>query len=228
VNKFFPSGSRLIPYFGHRWEQSTDCAQKWRKWELRTFEKSQELNKHIRKLYEEDVVSKIRRSLWNNFIIIITRLEMCTLWSTLKFQKCSLHHITSDDVSRATKEKTDATMVSMVTVARVRSEVIVATMLSKVVANLQNVINVIVATVGSKVTDVTGRHTWTGPQGVLRLRYSVIGDSRDSSVCFLLLPLDGRGSIPCRGCDSSLSYHIELLIQWVQRLPRDKVAGACT
>jgi hypothetical protein len=34
-----------------------------------------------------------------------TRLEICTLWSTLKFQRCSLRHVMGDDVSRAGNNK---------------------------------------------------------------------------------------------------------------------------
>jgi hypothetical protein len=61
------------------------------------------------------------------------RLEMCDVWSTLKFKICSLRHIRSYDVSRATKGITNATMVSKATVlskfnvAIIRSKVVVAT-----------------------------------------------------------------------------------------------------
>jgi hypothetical protein len=44
-----------------------------------------------------------------------TRLEMCTLWSTLKFQRCSSWHITGDDISKETNRITNATMVSNTT-----------------------------------------------------------------------------------------------------------------
>jgi hypothetical protein len=52
----------------------------------------------------------------------------------LKFQRRSFHHITGDDVSKATKGTTNATMVSKaamlskVIVATMRSDVIVATL----------------------------------------------------------------------------------------------------
>jgi hypothetical protein len=59
---------------------------------------------------------------------IITKLERCTVWSTLKFQRCSLRHIT-DDVSRETKGITNATVVSKVTVV---SKAIVAAVVSRV------------------------------------------------------------------------------------------------
>jgi hypothetical protein len=55
----------------------------------------------------------------------ITRLEMCTLSSTLKFEKHISRHITGVDISRTTKEITNATMASKATVV---SKVIVATM----------------------------------------------------------------------------------------------------
>jgi hypothetical protein len=45
-----------------------------------------------------------------------TRLKRCTVWSTLKLQRCSSEHIMGDDVSTATKGTTNATMVSMVNV----------------------------------------------------------------------------------------------------------------
>jgi hypothetical protein len=38
-------------------------------------------------------------------------LKRCTLWSTLKFQRCTSSHITGGDVTRETKEITNATMV---------------------------------------------------------------------------------------------------------------------
>jgi hypothetical protein len=47
--------------------------------------------------------------------VILTRLEPSTLWSTKKFQRCSLCHITSDDVSGATKGITTARTVSKAT-----------------------------------------------------------------------------------------------------------------
>jgi hypothetical protein len=34
----------------------------------------------------------------------LTRLELCTLLSTLKLERCFLRHIKGDDFSRATKE----------------------------------------------------------------------------------------------------------------------------
>jgi hypothetical protein len=46
-----------------------------------------------------------------------TRLERCTLWSTIKFQRCSLHHNTGHDISRATKEIKNSRMVSKATMA---------------------------------------------------------------------------------------------------------------
>jgi hypothetical protein len=44
-----------------------------------------------------------------------TRLERCALWSTQKFQRCSLRHNTDDDVNKATKGITYAKMVSKAT-----------------------------------------------------------------------------------------------------------------
>jgi hypothetical protein len=46
-----------------------------------------------------------------------TTLERCTLWSTLKFQRCSSCHIMGDDIRRARKRITNATMVSKVIAA---------------------------------------------------------------------------------------------------------------
>jgi hypothetical protein len=45
-----------------------------------------------------------------------TKLERCTLWSTLKFQRRYLLHITGYNVSRATKGITNVTMVSKATI----------------------------------------------------------------------------------------------------------------
>jgi hypothetical protein len=51
------------------------------------------------------------------------RLEGCTLWSTPKFQRCSLCHTTDNDVIKATKGITNkktvskATMISKIIVA---------------------------------------------------------------------------------------------------------------
>lgn len=47
-------------------------------------------------------------------LVHFTIIEMCTLCSTLKFQRCTLYHITSDD-RRATKGIKNATKVSKVT-----------------------------------------------------------------------------------------------------------------
>jgi hypothetical protein len=58
-------------------------------------------------------------------IIIIIIMERCTLWSTLKFQRCSLRHIMGDDFSWATKRITNAIMISKATMI---SKVIVVTM----------------------------------------------------------------------------------------------------
>jgi hypothetical protein len=55
---------------------------------------------------------------------VLTRLEMLTLWSTLKFQGCSLCHITSNDLSGAAKGITNASLESKATVV---FRVIVAT-----------------------------------------------------------------------------------------------------
>jgi hypothetical protein len=60
----------------------------------------------------------------------ITRLERWTLWSTLKFQRCSLCHIKGDDISRATKGITNATMLSKTTVL---SNVTATTIWTKVI-----------------------------------------------------------------------------------------------
>jgi hypothetical protein len=56
-----------------------------------------------------------------NMFIIQTTLQRCTLWSTLSFQRCPSHYTTGDDVSRATKGITNATMISKATMV---SEVI--------------------------------------------------------------------------------------------------------
>jgi hypothetical protein len=45
-----------------------------------------------------------------------TRLERCTVFSALKLQRRSLHHITGDDVIGATEGIINATMVSKATV----------------------------------------------------------------------------------------------------------------
>jgi hypothetical protein len=81
-----------------------------------------------------------------------TRLEKCTLWSTLKFQRCSLCHITGKGVSRATKGITSNNGIK----GTVESKVIIATMWPEAVA-------VTVLSKGSVVTvikDVTDRHGW--------------------------------------------------------------------
>jgi hypothetical protein len=44
------------------------------------------------------------------FNFMILKVERCTLWSTLKFRRCSFHHITGDDVSRTTKGIRNATL----------------------------------------------------------------------------------------------------------------------
>jgi hypothetical protein len=59
-----------------------------------------------------------------------TRLERCALWSTTKFQRCSLRHITAEDINRATKATTHAAISSEDAVV---SEVIVPTMRIKVI-----------------------------------------------------------------------------------------------
>jgi hypothetical protein len=49
-------------------------------------------------------------------LLYIKRLEWCTLWSMLKFQKFFTPH-PGNDISRETNRITNATMVSSVTVA---------------------------------------------------------------------------------------------------------------
>jgi hypothetical protein len=58
----------------------------------------------------------------------VTRLEWCTLWSKIKFQRCSSCHITGNDISMATKEINSTVaskekMVCKVTVAAKSSKV---------------------------------------------------------------------------------------------------------
>jgi hypothetical protein len=61
-----------------------------------------------------------------------TRLERCTLcWSTLKFQRCFLRHITGDDVSRATNGITNAEKCIQGNCCNDVIQIIVVRMLSK-------------------------------------------------------------------------------------------------
>jgi hypothetical protein len=66
--------------------------------------------------------------MWSCRFKKIARLEKCTLWSTIKFQRCSLRKITGDNISGATKGVTNATRVYKVIVAIMPTEVIVAIM----------------------------------------------------------------------------------------------------
>jgi hypothetical protein len=53
-----------------------------------------------------------------------TRLERCILWSTLKFQRCSLYHTRGDDVSRRINRITNAKMVKAAMVSSVTAATI--------------------------------------------------------------------------------------------------------
>lgn len=116
---------RALVHNQERSEMRWGCtiAQKWSRWK----------GHHVRPPHSSNNKLGISPSSCIFFAaaITITRTRL-GLWCTLKFQRCSLCHMTGDDVSGVTKEISNVTMVSEVIAARMWPKAIAVTIWSKV------------------------------------------------------------------------------------------------